>query len=106
MAEPVRFVHVVGSQEHRHAALPKLGDQLAYLARCRRIKSTRGLVEEEDLGPMKKRTSNGETLAHAVGVTPNSLPGATRQADNGERFVDSLVFDTVEPRREGQVLTT
>ena len=84
--EPVRFLEVLGGEEHRGAAVDELFDDVPQLGAPLRVEAGRGLVEEEDGRLVDERRGEVESAAHPARVGAHEAVGGVDQVEPFEQL--------------------
>ena len=77
----------MAGEQDGHPLLGEAPDQQAHVAHARRVKTGRGLVEQQQLGVAQQRRGDPEPLAHAVRVAADAVRWRL-ELDRLERCVD------------------
>ena len=77
VAEVLGLVHRVGREQHRHAALAQVADELPGCGPGVRVHSRGRFVEEDDLGLADQRAGEREALALTAGEAPDGDAAAS-----------------------------
>lgn len=81
------LIHVVRGDEDRHPARGEFVDQLPEAATRSRIDARRRLVEEDEIGLVRRGTGQGELLLPSPRERPGELLSARREAERGKELV-------------------
>ena len=106
IAEHCRLLHIVRGEKDRAVPVPLFDDQLVDLLRRHGIESARGLIEKHYLRRYQQHSCQAEAYFHALGQLHCGLFGAPGKADLLERFVDSVMRNTVNIGKDLEVVGT
>jgi hypothetical protein len=81
IGERVGLLEVVGREEDGRAGLAQVLDLLPHARPRLRVEAGRGLVEEEDLGPVDDAEPHVEAAPHAAGVRPGRPVGGRLEVE-------------------------
>jgi hypothetical protein len=87
VAEPFGFLHEVGDQDDRHAAVADVLDQLPGVPARLRVQARGHLVQHRDLGPADQGQRDRQPLPLPAGQRPVVVAALGGQAENVEQFV-------------------
>ncbi|BDZ54876.1 hypothetical protein GCM10025870_19490 [Agromyces marinus] len=79
--------HLVGDDEHGHAALGEAGHEVEHALDQFRVQGAGGLVEEHHLGLHREGAGDRDALLLPAGQVSGPVVGAVGQAHLGEAFV-------------------
>ena len=80
----------VRREQHGHAALALLGDEIAHVAAPERVEPAHGLVQDEQLGIVHQRGRQPQALQHALRVLAQSQARPLAQPDASEPVARAL----------------
>ena len=83
-------------------------DEFVELARRNRVERSRRLIEEEDVGIVQERPSEGEALLHAAAERAHAVVAALGKSESGEKRMHLVIQPSagyaVQPTEEQQIL--
>jgi hypothetical protein len=98
----------MGRQQHGHALVLEVADDVEQFCRRLRVETGGRLVEDRDLRLFHQDFSKAEPLAHAARECPHALVGDIREPNMGERRLDVLLaflpFEPDQARRVAQIV--
>ena len=89
LADLLHLAHQVARQDDGASLAAEVDDELAHVPHPLRVKTIRGLVEDDQLGVLEQRCGHAEALLHAQRVGPELVTCTVCETDGLESGADA-----------------